>query len=199
MGWWVFARQSQTLHHGVHATESSVPNGQRRLASDVTTNVCCLSHRTLSRHDVWEESDQRHTPAQREVDIFSNSITGNDDGAIHHHRQHFNNSDFNVALPEEVDLQGMEVGVKQISFPLTMDHPDCKQEDPFRYHNRSLYVHVDFIENQCIDGQLRPVLTHLPIQDAIPPGKASTEFHFDHPVYVPTKDIKTNHIHLWNT
>ena len=133
------------------------------------------------------------------VDIFSNSITGNDDGAIHHHRQHFNNSDFNAALPEEVDLQGMEVGVKQISFPLTMDDPDSKQEDPFHYYNRSLYVHVDFIENQCIDGQLKPVLTHLPIQDAIPPGKASTEFHFDDPVYVPTKDIKTHHIHLWIT
>ena len=55
------------------------------------------------------------------------------------------------------------------------------------------------IETQCIDGQLRPVLTHLPIQDAIPPGKAPMKFHFGDPVKVPTKDIKTNHIHLWIT
>ena len=132
------------------------------------------------------------------VDIFSNSITGDDEAASHHHRQHFHTSDFIVGLPEEVDVQGMEVGVKPISFPVTMDHPDCKQEDPFHYLNLSLYVHVNFIENQCIDGQLRPVLTR-PYSRCHSGRQVSTEFHFDDPVYVPTKDIKINHIHLWIT
>ena len=50
-----------TLQNQVYRTANDV------LRHYVTTNVCCLSHRTLSPHDVWEESDQRHTPAQRDI------------------------------------------------------------------------------------------------------------------------------------
>ena len=51
-------------------------------------------------------------------------------------------------------------------------------------------------QNPNVPLEKKYLVTDMPA--AIPPGKASTEFHFD-PVYVPTKDIKTNHIHLWIT